>query len=101
MRYLVSLISRIGDWLVGLSDRTRLQLIVLALVVLGGGSLYKLVISIRTLQEPLPAATPEQLIKPLEKLFIDTKSRVDQSKQTQLREITRLDSLAKVYSQKS
>ena len=62
-------IIRFGDYLMSLSDRTRLAVVVGALVVMGGGGIYKLVRSINRLNEPLPAATPEQLLESTGKLF--------------------------------
>lgn len=53
----------------GLSDRTRLTLVVLALLLMGGSGIYKLAVSIQKLNEPRPVATPDQLLKPMGKLF--------------------------------
>lgn len=100
MRYLVKLVSGIGDWLVGLSDRARLQLVIGFLLLLGGGGVYKLVVSIENLSKPLPAATPDQLIKPMEKLFLQTKGSVHQYQRRQQSDMKHLDSLAKAYSTK-
>lgn len=62
-------IIRLGDYLMSLSNRTRLTVIVAALVIMGGGGVLKLVRSINRLQEPLPPATPEQLLQSTGKLF--------------------------------
>jgi hypothetical protein len=69
MRYLTALLSRTGDFLVGLSETARKQLILLTLLIMGGWGIYKLVASIRHLSDPLPEATPEQLLQPMQKLF--------------------------------
>ena len=70
MRTLVRSIIGFGDYLMSLSDRTRTQVVLLALVLLGGGGVYKLVVSIQDLGKPLPAASPDQFIKPMQKLFV-------------------------------
>ena len=84
--------------MLGLSDRARMQLVVAALLVLGGGGVYKLVTSIQRLNEPLPAASPNELIKPMEQLFRDTKKNMSSYQQTRLRETPRLDSLTSPYT---
>lgn len=53
-----------------LSDRTRTQIILLALLLLGAGGVYKLVVSIQDLNKPLPAASPDQFIRPMQRLFV-------------------------------
>jgi len=70
MRTLVRNIVGLGDYLMSLSDRTRLVLVIAALLLLGGSGVYKLVVSIQALGKPMPAALPDQFIKPLEKLFV-------------------------------
>jgi hypothetical protein len=94
MRKLVSLITDAGDWLVSLSDRARMQLVLACLLLLIGGGVYKLINSIERLNEPLPVATPEQLIKPMEKLFEGTKDDLYRYHQDK----SQLDSLKKAYS---
>lgn len=69
MKAIVRTVIGFGDYFMSLSDRTRTQVILLALVMLGGGAVYKLVVSIQNLYKPLPAASPDQLMKPMQKLF--------------------------------
>ena len=101
MKWIFRKVAGIGDWLVGLSDRARLQLVVVALLLLGGGGIYKLIVSIDKLDDPLPVATPEQLIKPMEQLMEQTSDNVSNYQRSRQRETSRLDSLAKVYSDKN
>ena len=70
MRTLIRNIAGLGDYLMSLSDRTRFTLVMLGLLLLGGGGVYKLVVSIQDLGKPLPAASPDQFIKPMQKLFV-------------------------------
>jgi hypothetical protein len=98
MRKVILLIIGFGDFLMSLSDRSRLLIVVGALGLLGGGSIYKLTVSLQKLQEPLPVATPEQLIDPMQQLFRQTSTKAIQYKQARSRELQRLDSLAKKYS---
>ena len=94
MRKLVSVIAGVGDWLVSLSDRARMQLVLACLLLLIGGGIYKLINGIEQLKEPLPAATPEQLINPMEKLFEGAKGDLYRYRQDH----NQLDSLKKAYS---
>ncbi|UHG94687.1 hypothetical protein [Spirosoma oryzicola] len=80
-----------------LSDRTRMQVVIVALVLLAGGSVYKLVVSIRHLNDPAPIATPDQMIKPMEKLFQQSSNNQTSYKQAKRYEMRKLDSLAKLY----
>ncbi|MBD2703380.1 hypothetical protein IC229_22240 [Spirosoma sp. BT702] len=98
MKRAIMLMSGLGDFLMSLSDRNRLLMVVGALGLLGGGSVYKLAVSLRKLQEPLPVATPEQLIDPMRQLFRQTSTKAIQYEQARSRELQRLDSLAKKYS---
>lgn len=97
MRKLISLIAGTGDCLVSLSDRARMHLVLASLLLLIGGGIYKLVTSIERLKEPLPAASPEQLIKPVEQLFGGAKDNMYRYRQDK----RELDSLAKVYPTKT
>lgn len=100
MRWIVSKIAGLGDYFISLSDRARMQLVVFALLILGGGGVYKLIVSINRLNEPLPAASPEQLMKPMERLFRDTKTTVNGYQRSRQEGMNELDSLAKAYSNK-
>lgn len=101
MRKLVSLIAGAGDWLVSLSDRARMQLVVITLLVLLSGGIYKLTKSIERLNQPLPTASTDQLLQPMERLFKRTKDKVSDYQSERKREASQLDSLAKVYSTKT
>lgn len=94
MRWISSRIASLGDYLMSLSDRARMQLIIVALLMLGGGGIYKLVRSVQRLGEPLPAASPEELIRPMQRLFSDTKVNLNSYQQARQQEIKHLDSLA-------
>ena len=98
MRKLVSLVAGAGDWLVSLSDRARMQLVLICLLLLIGGGVYKLITSIERLKEPLPVATPEQLIKPMEKLFQGAKESATDDLFRYHQDRSQLDSMKKAYS---
>lgn len=98
MRKVFSLFTGLGDWLMSLTDRARLQLVLAALLILIGGGIYKLIVSIERFNDPLPAASPEELIKPLEQLYNRTQNKINSDSETRQREASRLDSLAQVYS---
>lgn len=98
MKWILGRIAGIGNRFMRLSDRRRAQLVVLALVVLGGGGVYKLVAGINRLSEPHPVATPEQLIGPMEKLFQTTKEDVNAYQRSRRQEMNQLDSLARQYT---
>ena len=70
MRTFIRNIIGLGDYLMSLSDRTRQTIVLLALMMLGGGGVYKLVVSIQDLGKPLPATSPDQFMKPMQKLFV-------------------------------
>lgn len=98
MRKLVSLIAGAGDWLVSLSDRARMQLVLVCLLLLIGGGVYKLITSIERLKDPLPVATPEQLIKPMEKLFEGADARAKDDMFRYHHSQAQLDSVKKAFS---
>ncbi len=99
MRKLISLIANAGDWLVSLSDRAKMQLVICLLLVLGSGGVYKLINSIDAMQKPLPAASPDELILPMEKLFQQTKNSARSYEKARQSQIGNLDSLANTYTQ--
>lgn len=70
MRTIIRAIAGFGDYFMSLSDRTRTQVILLALLLLGGGGVYKLVVGIQNLSKPLPAASPNQFVGPMRKLIL-------------------------------
>ncbi|GAB3220117.1 hypothetical protein [Spirosoma arcticum] len=70
MRTFIRNIIGLGDYLMSLSDRARQTIVLVALLMLGGGGVYKLVVSIQDLGKPLPAASPDQFMKPMQKLFV-------------------------------
>lgn len=74
MKLLIKLLSGAGQYLASLSDRTRLRIAVLGVVVLMGSGIYKLVNSINRLSAKPAKATPEQLIEPVQKLYSQTKA---------------------------
>lgn len=100
MRWIISKVAGMGDYLVGLSDRARMQLVLFALLLLGGGGVYKLIISIKRFNEPLTTASPEQLLKPMEQIFLNTSSDLERFQQSRQQNLRELDSLAKVYTNK-
>lgn len=100
MRWIISKVAGMGDYLVSLSDRARMQLVLLALLLLGGGGVYKLIMSIEQFNEPLTTASPEQLLKPMEQIFLNTSSDFDRFQQSRQQNLRELDSLAKVYTDK-
>jgi len=101
MRWIMSQIARLGDYLMSLSDRARMQLIIIALLMLGGGGVYKLVRSVQRLSEPLPAASAQELIRPMQRLFSDTKGNLNSYQQTRRQELSRLDSLATIRTKQT
>lgn len=100
MRQIANLITWTGDYLMKLSDGARKAIVFGLLILLGGGALYKLLVSLRDLSKPLPAASTEQLIGPMQELFNQTSTHVGQYQQTRQHDMKRLDSLAKEYSSK-
>lgn len=77
MNRIAKLLSQAGEYAATLSNKTRLRIVLSGLVLLLGGGVYKLVRSIDKLNEPTPAATPEQLLKPMEKLYSQTRAEID------------------------
>lgn len=100
MTWIVSKIAGLGDYFMSLSNRTRLQLVLISLLLLGGSGIYKLVVSIQKLQDPLPMATPAQLIKPMEGLVKQTSSNLSDYRIERHRSLKRLDSLKTIYATK-
>lgn len=100
MRHIATLITRMGDFLMKLSDGARKALVFGLMLLLGGGAIYKLIISIDRLNQPMPAATPQQLIEPMQQLFLQTATNASQYQQARQQQLKRLDSLAKQYSTK-
>lgn len=94
------LISRAAEWLLSLSARARIQLVSAGLLLLGGGGIYKLISSVRAMQEPLPAATPMQLIKPMESLVKQTSANISDYRIERNLRLKRLDSLKINFSTK-
>ncbi len=94
MRGIISQLARLGDYLISLSDRARMQLVMATLLLLGGAGVYKLVRSVQRLSEPLPVASPQELIRPMQRLFSDTEKNLNAYQQTRQQELKRLDSLA-------
>lgn len=97
MRKIATLTAHLGNYLVSLSDRTRLQIVLLGLLLLGGGGVYKLVVNIRNLEKPLPAASPDALIKPMQQLIQQTSAEASAYQQSRQRDTKQLDSLNKMY----
>lgn len=97
MRRIATIVTNLGAYLISLPDCTRLRIAVLGVLILGAGSIYKLVASITRLQEPLPIATPDQLIKPMEQLIQQTSADAKYYSKTRKVGMSQLDSLAKVY----
>lgn len=77
MNMIAKLLSQAGEYAVTLSNKTRLRIALAGVVLLLGSGIYKLVRSIEKLNEVPPKTTPEQLIKPMEKLYSQTRSEVD------------------------
>lgn len=96
MRWITNRIAHLGDYLMGLSESARAQLLIGVLLLLGGGGLYKLLHSLDRLREPLPAPSTQELIGPMQRLFSDTKNNLQSDQKTRQRELSRLDSLATV-----
>lgn len=101
MIWIMSKIAGIGDYLIRLSPRTRMQLVVVGLLLLGGGATYKLINSIRQLQQPLPAVRPAQLIKPMEGLVRQTSANISDYRIERNKSLRRLDSLRTLNSTKN
>ena len=98
MRRIATLMANAGGYVVSLSNQARLRIVILGLLLLGGGSIYKLVVNIQQLYNPLPPATPDQLIKPMEKLLRQTSANVNTYRRSRKHDMGQLDSLARLYS---
>lgn len=98
MRKIPTLIAGIGDWLVSLSDRSRLQLVLGFLLLLGGGSVYKLKNSIEDMQKPNKQTSPQELIEPMQKIFEQSQGSREAFQHRQQTDMRQLDSLAKLHS---
>lgn len=83
-----------------LSDGARKAIVFGLMLLLGSGGIYKLVVSLENLNKPLPAASPDQLIEPMQQLFQQTATNVNQYQQARQQSLNRLDSLTKQYSTK-
>lgn len=100
MNWIVNQIAGAGNWLVSLSDPAKKRLVLLGLLGLGVGAGYKLVVSINRLSEPLPRASPEQLLKPMKKLYEHTSGQVENYQRDRQRDLYELDSMQKAYTTK-
>ncbi|GAA4464855.1 hypothetical protein GCM10023189_44710 [Nibrella saemangeumensis] len=98
MRTPADLLTSMGEKLTALPDRTRLWLSVLALLLLIGCSVYKLIGSIKEARKPPVPASTRDMLEPTQKLFQRT-SYGDYQRHKQ-HTMSRLDSLAKVYFNK-
>ncbi len=98
MRLFGETLIRINNWVTGLSNRARLRLVLSFFLLLLGSSCYKLVTSWQRLQEPLPKVSPQEMIKPMQEIFLQTKQRYPDARTN--RDFARLDSLAKIYMDK-
>ena len=100
MNYLAILLAKPGAILMNMSNRNRKVLVIGALFLLGGSAIYKLVVSLQKLQEPLPIATPDQLIKPMEGLVRQTSAGLTDYRVERNRSLKKLDSLKYFYNPK-
>jgi hypothetical protein len=101
MKKLSNLAANVGSYVMNLSGRARLRIVVLGLLILGGSSLYKLVINIQQMQSPMPAATPDALIRPMEGLIRQTSREAGAYRQARQQNLKNLDSLNKMYYDQS
>ena len=93
-------LARVGDYLAGLSDRSRLWLVTLLVILLIGGGTYKLIGSIRGLSHPAPAANVQEWMRPMGATFQGKAQQYRKQKSRQQQSLDRLDSLARVYQSK-
>ncbi len=100
MNWIVNQIAGAGDWLISLPDSTKKQLVLLLLLCLGSGAVYKLVSSVNRLSEPLPRASPDQLLTPMKQLYNRTHGQLDTYQRTRQKDQLELDSLQKALSTK-
>lgn len=98
MRWIVTKLGGLGDYLTGLSSRARLQLLVFMLFVLVSFAVRKLLVSLEKLDQAPPVATPEQLLRPMEELVKDSKGQYGQYKSTYSKRMDHLDSLAETIN---
>ena len=98
----MTLLHQLGEFLFGLTDKTRLRLVLLGLLLLGGGSFYKLVDSIQKMQKPAKmTATPDQLIKPMELLVRQTSTQARYYQEGRKTTQRQLDSLQQMHYNQS
>lgn len=95
MKILGKAIIGVGDWFSSLSDRARLGMAILSFLLLLSWSCVKLIASWSRLNDPLPRADPEKVIKPMQELFIHPQLHYEATQQN--RDFARLDSLAKIH----
>ncbi len=98
MRWIVTKLNRVGEYLTGLSNRARLQLVAVLLFLLLGFAVRKLVVSLNKLDQAPPVATPDQLLKPMEELVKQGKGQYGQYKSNYTRQLEHLDSLAETIN---
>ncbi|WP_461129690.1 hypothetical protein [Spirosoma aerophilum] len=101
MNWIAKLIIKLGDYLTSLSNQARIQIVVIGLLALGGGAIYKLTVNLQNLQKPLPSATPDQLIQPMQGLMKQTSAGVSQYRIERNRHLKALDSLRTHYPTKT
>jgi len=99
MTRLIRLLGRVGEWLTELSDQTKKNVCIMACLAMMGSASYKLFVSWQKLGDKPPAASPEQLIKPLQSLFSQTSQKITDQQLARQRDMQqtaqRLDSLNK------
>ena len=100
MSYLATLTASLGQYLASLSDKTRLLLVLVGLLLLGGTALYKLAINLQKLSDPVPAASTDALIKPMEQLIYQTSTQATDYQKAKLGQQRQLDSLKFYYQPK-
>lgn len=100
MSWIVNRIAKAGDWLISLSDAAKKQLVLLLLLGLGSGAVYKLVSSVNRLSEPLPQASPDQLLIPMKQLYNRTHGQLDAYQRGHQKDQLEMDSLRKMLSTK-
>lgn len=100
MNWIINRIAGAGDWLISLPEATKKQLVLLLLLGLGSGAVYKLVASVNRLSEPLPKASPDQLLTPMKQLYNRTHDQLNTYQRTRRMDQLELDSLQKVLSTK-
>lgn len=98
---IATLITRLGDYLMNLSDGVRKLIVVGMLLVLGVGGIYKLIASLDKLSRPMPAASPQQIIGPMQELFRQSKDNAFNYHETRKWHMGSLDSLKVQFSKKS